>query len=276
LNDAVDTLRGGLILFPRKLTFDSYIAVFKNQEILSALWVTLTRTLIGVPLTIISVSMLAYGLSKKELVGRKYINLFLIFTMYFNGGLIPTYMVMKGLNLIDTFAVFIFPGLVNVFWMILVRTFMEGIPKELEEAETKESGDVQPEADTEQAKKLLAEWGFVSKNDVQKLYGEYRAAERILETTEGLEKKYDGSDGRPKANSQEILEYMQDTGIQDPETAYKVKYEKEIDQWRDKKLGEAKKPGLVTEKAATTGKEPEQRKLNRDSLGAAIAESLGG
>lgn len=134
LNDARDTLRGGLMFFPRKFSFDSYIAVFNNEEIISSVWVTLARTAIGVPLTIISVSMLAYGLSKKDLVGRKFINFFFIFTMYFNGGLIPTYMVMKGLNLIDTFAVFIFPGLVSVFWMILVRTFMEGLPKELEES----------------------------------------------------------------------------------------------------------------------------------------------
>ena len=134
MNDAADTLRGGMMLFPRKPSLESYRAVFHNDEILSSLVVTLSRTLIGVPLTLICVSMVAYVLSKKELVHRRGINFFFVFTMYFSGGMIPTYMVIKALGLIDSFWVFIFPGLINVYWMILIRTYMEGLPKELFEA----------------------------------------------------------------------------------------------------------------------------------------------
>lgn len=138
INDAGDSLRGGLLMWPRQLNLSSYKAVFQNEEILSSLGVTVTRTVIGVPLTVFCVAMLAYVLSKQELVHRRAINFFFVFTMYFSGGLIPTYMVIKALGLIDNFFVFIFPGMINIYWMILVRTYIEGLPKELFEAAASE------------------------------------------------------------------------------------------------------------------------------------------
>lgn len=134
LNDGTDSLRGGFLLWPREISLESYAAVFNNPEILAAVKITLYRTLLGVPLSVFCIAMLAYTLSKKELVGGRAINLFFIFTMYFSGGLIPTYMIVKSLGLIDNFLVFLFPGLINIFWMVLVRTFMEGLPRELEES----------------------------------------------------------------------------------------------------------------------------------------------
>ena len=138
INDAGDSLKGGLLLWPRELNFSSYKAVFQNEEILSSLGVTVTRTVIGVPLTVFCVAMLAYVLSKTELVHRRAINFFFVFTMYFSGGLFPSYIVIKALGRIDNFFVFIFPGLVNIYWMILVRTYIEGLPKELFEAAASE------------------------------------------------------------------------------------------------------------------------------------------
>lgn len=138
VNDATDSLRGGILLWPRKPTFDSYIAVFQNDEIIASLAVSLARTLIGVPVTVLCVSMLAYALSKTDLVHRRGINFFFVFTMYFSGGLIPTYMVIRGLGLIDNFLVYIFPGMINIYWMILIRTYFEGLPKELFEAAASE------------------------------------------------------------------------------------------------------------------------------------------
>jgi putative aldouronate transport system permease protein len=78
--------------------------------------------------------MLAYTLSKRHLLGWKFFSFFFVLTMYFGGGLIPTYMVIKSLGLIDSFWVFIFPGLIGVFLMILVRTFIEQLPVEIEES----------------------------------------------------------------------------------------------------------------------------------------------
>ena len=134
LNDATDTLRGGLYLWPRELTLESYRSVFANPEIWSAIKVTLMRTVIGTSLSLVCISMLAYSLSKRHLLGWKFFSFFFVFTMYFGGGLIPSYMVIKSLGLIDTFWVYIFPGMIGVFLMILVRTFMEQLPGEIEES----------------------------------------------------------------------------------------------------------------------------------------------
>lgn len=133
LNDAGDPTYGKLMLWPSSFTLDSYKAVLQDQEIIHSLGITVSRVLVGVPITVACVSMLAYALSKRELPGWRGVNLFFVFTMYFSGGLIPTYMVIRSLHLIDSFWVFIFPGVVNVFWMILVRTYMEGLPKEMME-----------------------------------------------------------------------------------------------------------------------------------------------
>ncbi|MFC5406158.1 carbohydrate ABC transporter permease [Cohnella soli] len=134
INDGSDSMRGGFMLWPREFSLDSYVTVFSNSEILTSLRTTIIRTLVGVPLSVICISMLAYVLSKRTLVGNRALNLFFIFTMYFSGGLIPTYMVIKSLHLIDNFLVLIFPGLINIFWMILMRTYMEQLPKEMEES----------------------------------------------------------------------------------------------------------------------------------------------
>lgn len=134
INDAGDTLRGGIALWPRKPTFESYLTVLKDKEIIQSFFVTIMRTLAGVPLSTAVIAMLAYGLSRKNLVGKRQINFFFVFIMMFSGGMIPKYMVIRSLGLLDNFLVFILPDLVNVFWMILIRTYMEGLPYELEES----------------------------------------------------------------------------------------------------------------------------------------------
>jgi putative aldouronate transport system permease protein len=134
LNDATDSLRGNLFFWPRQITFESYKTIFRNQEIWSAIQVTVLRTVIGTFLSIFCIAMLAYSLSKRYLLGWKFFSFFFVFTMYFGGGLIPTYMIIKSLGLIDTFWVYIFPGLIGVFLMILIRTYMEQLPVEIEES----------------------------------------------------------------------------------------------------------------------------------------------
>lgn len=134
LNDATDTLKGGLYFWPRVPTFESYMTIFRNPEIWSAIKITVLRTVVGTAVSIFCISMLANALSKRNLIGWKYFSFFFVFTMYFGGGLIPTYMVIKSVGLIDSFWVYIFPGLIGVFLMILVRTFIEQIPGEIEES----------------------------------------------------------------------------------------------------------------------------------------------
>ncbi|ACS99973.1 carbohydrate ABC transporter permease [Paenibacillus sp. JDR-2] len=134
LNSAEDTLRGHLYLWPREFSLKSYEQILSDSEIWTAIRVTLLRTVIGTPLAVLTISMLAFALSKKELVANRFWTLYFVFTMYFGGGLIPYYMVLKSYHLIDSFMVFIVPGLMNVFYMIIVRTFMQGLPQELDES----------------------------------------------------------------------------------------------------------------------------------------------
>ena len=134
LNDGTDSLRGGVLLWPRKPTLDSYAAVARDTAILRSVKVTLLRTVIGVPASVLCMAMVAYPLSKRDLLARRPLNLFFVFTLYFSGGLVPQYMIIKSVGLIDRFGVFIFPSLVVVFWMILLRTYMQELPGELEES----------------------------------------------------------------------------------------------------------------------------------------------
>lgn len=133
-NDATDTIKGNLFLWPRVLTFASYKAVFSDNSILDSLYVTVGRTVLGTIFSLLCTTMLAYSLSKRNLAGRKLFNLFFIFTMYFSGGLIPYYMILKSLSLIDSFWVYILPAAISVYYMILIRTYIEGIPAEVEES----------------------------------------------------------------------------------------------------------------------------------------------
>ena len=95
-------------------------------------------------MNLLAVTTLAYALSQRDLIGRRQINLLFVFTMYFSGGLIPTYMIVKWLGLIDNFLVYLLPGLYNVYWMILVRTYMEGLPYSMiESARIDGANDIQ-------------------------------------------------------------------------------------------------------------------------------------
>lgn len=134
INDAADTVKGGLYLLPRKPTLESYRIVFENKEIWHATAVSAARTVIGTVFSLFFTTLLAYAMSKKDLVGGKVISMFFVFTMYFGGGLIPYYMALKSYRLIDTFWVYIIPGAIGVYNMILIRIYMESLPAELEES----------------------------------------------------------------------------------------------------------------------------------------------
>lgn len=134
INDATDAIRGGLYFLPRKLSFASYADILSRSTFMHSILVTLARTVIGTPLAVLVTTALAYVLSRKDLLFKKPITLLFIFTMYFGGGLVPYYMVLKNLGMLDNFIVFIFPNLVSVYNMILVRNYIEGMPEALFEA----------------------------------------------------------------------------------------------------------------------------------------------
>lgn len=134
INDATDALRGGLYFLPRKLSFASYADILTRETFLHGIWVTVLRTVIGTPLAVLVTTMLAYVLSREDLLWKKTLNLLFIFTMYFGGGMVPYYMVLKNLGMLNNFIVFIFPNLVSVYNMILVKNYIEGMPKEIFES----------------------------------------------------------------------------------------------------------------------------------------------
>lgn len=134
INDATDAIRGGLYFLPRKLSLESYREILGRSTFLHSIQVSVARTAIGTPLAVLVTAMLAYPLSRKDLVGRKFWNLLFVFTMYFGGGLVPYYMVLKGIHMLNTFWVFIFPMVMSVYNMILVRSYIESMPDSLFEA----------------------------------------------------------------------------------------------------------------------------------------------
>lgn len=134
INDATDSLRGGLYFLPRKLSLAAYTNILTRKTFLSSIKVSVARTVVGTPIAVLVTSMLAYALSRKDLVGRKIFNMLFIFTMYFGGGLVPYYMVLKNMHLLDTFWVYIIPAMMSVYNMILVKNYIESMPEELFEA----------------------------------------------------------------------------------------------------------------------------------------------
>nr|WP_090674197.1 carbohydrate ABC transporter permease [Paenibacillus tianmuensis] len=129
-----DTSLGGITFWPRAFTLENYQVVLKDVKILKGFGVSIARTLVGTFLTIAATSILAYGLSRKELIGRNYYMTFCIITLYFGGGLIPTYLLIRGLGLFDSFWVFVIPSIISVWSMIIFRTFFRQIPAGLEDA----------------------------------------------------------------------------------------------------------------------------------------------
>ena len=128
LNDGLDSLKGGIKLWPRKFTWKNYADLFQTDRIFNAGIISVTRTVLQTILSVFCTSLLAYALSRKEFVLRRYLTTIIVISMYINAGLIPGYMLIKRLHLLGKYAVYIVPCLVDVFNFILVRTYINGLP----------------------------------------------------------------------------------------------------------------------------------------------------
>ncbi|MEQ2466779.1 carbohydrate ABC transporter permease [Niallia sp. HCP3S3_B10] len=133
-NDGLDSIKGGIYLFPRELTLDNYITVFQKDSLIQASIITVSRTVIATIVQLFLTALLAYILSRKEFVFRKSITLLYIFTMYLNAGLIPNYLLMGKLGLLNSFWVYIIPGMISAFNMLVIRTYINGLPESLVES----------------------------------------------------------------------------------------------------------------------------------------------
>lgn len=133
-NSGSDTMLGGITFWPREFTLSNYEVVFKDKRLIDGFVISVLRTGVGTLLSIIATAIFAYGMTKREMMGRKFYMVMCIITMYFSGGLIPSYLLIRELGLMNSFWVMVIPGIISVWNMIIFRTFFKGIPAGLEES----------------------------------------------------------------------------------------------------------------------------------------------
>lgn len=133
-NDGIDTVRGGIHLIPRKFTLQNYYTVLHKQNMVTGAYITVLRTVIGTLLALVTNALLAFIVSRKRFLFKSQLSLFWVITMYVNSGLIPVFLLYKNLHLTGTFWVYVVPGAVSAFNMLVLRTYMVGLPDSLEES----------------------------------------------------------------------------------------------------------------------------------------------
>ena len=134
-NDGTDALRGGIGLWPRVFSTKSYTSILSDSSVYQAAFISASKTILTTLLNLFWTGMLAYALSRKEFVLRKVITTILVLTMYVNAGLIPNYLLIsKTLGLRNTFLVYIIPTMFSCFNMIVIRTYIGGLPDALVES----------------------------------------------------------------------------------------------------------------------------------------------
>lgn len=135
ISDPLPVMQGKMWLFPKDISFRGYELIFSNREILTGYKNTIIYTVVGTSINLVMTILAAYPLSRKDFAGRHVITGFIVFTMFFSGGLIPTYLLIKKLGMINTMWALILPGAVSVWNIIIMRTFFQSsIPNEIQES----------------------------------------------------------------------------------------------------------------------------------------------
>jgi len=133
-NAATDTTRGGITFWPRVFTLQNYRAVFTSGTIYNAFLISVARTVIQTITGVFFTTMLAYALSRRDFVLRKAFTLIIVLSMYINAGLIPNYFLIRSLGMINTFWVYIVPGMISAFNFIVIRTYISKLPESIIES----------------------------------------------------------------------------------------------------------------------------------------------
>jgi putative aldouronate transport system permease protein len=134
ISGSIPVLSGRVHIWPIELNFDAYEIIFSDPSIVRAYGNTLLYTFGGVAINLVMTALCAYPLSRRHFYGRSFFSLFVVFTLFFSPGLIPLYMVVYSLGMVNTIWAILLPTAINAFYMILMRTFFENIPDELFEA----------------------------------------------------------------------------------------------------------------------------------------------
>lgn len=131
LNEGKDAMLGGIYVWPRAFTLDNYHFFLSDPKWTKAFVVTILRTVVGTTLTILFTCLVAYGLSKGDLIGRRIYFITLIVSMYFSGGLIAIYVVLRSLGLLNTFGVYVIPTMLDLFFVLVGVAFFREIASEI-------------------------------------------------------------------------------------------------------------------------------------------------
>ena len=123
-----------VVFWPVELSFDAYESVFTNGALIRSMFYTIKATILSVAISMLMTVLCAYPLSHRELVGKRPLWLFILFTMYFAGGMIPSYLLVNNLGLINSIWSLILPGMISTYNMILMRTFFASIPEAMKES----------------------------------------------------------------------------------------------------------------------------------------------
>lgn len=134
LNDGMDLMKGGVYLWPRKFSLASYREFLNDETWIRAFSVSVARTVVSTVFSVLFTCLVSYGLSRKELMFRNGYRFVVIFTMYFSGGLIPFYILLRNLGLLNSFWVYIVPGMLSTFFVITGISFFSAIPDSMIEA----------------------------------------------------------------------------------------------------------------------------------------------
>ena len=127
-------IRGDVLLWPVNFDLSAYKAVFTNKGLMDSMWFSLLLTAVYTVFALVMTILCAYPLSRPGLKFKSPILLYILFTMYFSGGMIPGYLNIKSLGLLDTFWVLVFPTVLSTYNMILMKSFFQSMPRELEES----------------------------------------------------------------------------------------------------------------------------------------------
>ncbi|CAM5777905.1 carbohydrate ABC transporter permease [Cellulomonas persica] len=134
LNDGMDAVRGGIGIWPRVFSLKNYEVVLNMDSIYQAFIMSVLKTVVVVATNLVFTSMLAYALSRKEFIFRRPITLIFVLTLYFDAGLIPNYLLIKDLGMLNSFQAYWVPTIISAFNLIILRTYMKSIPDEITES----------------------------------------------------------------------------------------------------------------------------------------------
>lgn len=134
LNDPFDSLRGGITFYFREFTVGNFVYFFEQRNFLNSVVVSVGRTVVGTVCSVLVTGMYAFGMSKRNLMFRRFFSAYMMIPLYFSGGLIPTFLLIRSIGLYQNFFVYVVLYLFSTYNCIIMMTYFKGIPAELEES----------------------------------------------------------------------------------------------------------------------------------------------